>query len=89
MNRYYLNRITGKVIDPRVQSLTNYRRRTKNWTEVLVIISKKVFDMLRRDRELKDRIGDIIDKLVWAKRNNKGSSVDARDKIYSLIKGEE
>ena len=87
-NKYYLNRITGEVIDQKAQSLTEYRRRTENWAKVLVVVSKKVFSMLRRDYELKCRIGDIIDKLVWDKRNSKGSAVKARDKIYSLIKGE-
>ena len=49
-DRYYLNCITGEVIDQKIQSLTEYRRRTKNWARVLVVISKRVFNMLKGEK---------------------------------------
>ena len=49
--RYYLNRLTGEVIDQKWKSLSEFRRKTKNWPKVIVEISKKVYEKLREMEE--------------------------------------
>lgn len=44
--RYWLNVNTGEVIDSYYDSLTNFRRRTQNWCDVLVAISFEVYSKL-------------------------------------------
>ncbi|MBA7638069.1 hypothetical protein ES703_45719 [subsurface metagenome] len=44
--RYWLNVNTGEVIDTYYESLTDFRRRTQNWCDVLVTISFEVFSKL-------------------------------------------
>jgi len=43
MNRYWLNTITGQVIDAKWQFLCDFRAKTKNWPKVIVPISEKVY----------------------------------------------
>jgi len=47
INRYYLNRLTGEVIDQNFRSLIDFRCKTKNWRKVIVSISEKVYEKLR------------------------------------------
>ena len=44
--RYWLNVNTGQVIDSYYDSLTDFRRRTQNWRDVLVAISFEVYSKL-------------------------------------------
>jgi len=44
--RYWLNVNTGEVIDSYYDSLTNFRRRTPNWRDLLVAISFEVYSKL-------------------------------------------
>lgn len=53
MCRYWVNTITGEVIDAKWQSLHDFRSRIKHWTKVLVPISEKVY--LKILGEINDR----------------------------------
>jgi len=50
-DRYYLNTITGEVIDAKWQSLCDFRAKTKNWPKVIVPISEKVYEKLQESRK--------------------------------------
>lgn len=44
--RYWLNLNTGEVIDSYYESLTNFRRTTPNWRDILVAISFEAYSKL-------------------------------------------
>ena len=47
--RYYLNRETGEVIDSHNESLCDFKRKNCIWD--IFVISKKVYDKLKEERD--------------------------------------
>ena len=46
MDRYWINTVTGEVIDAKWESLRDFRSRTENWAKIIVPISEKVYNRL-------------------------------------------
>lgn len=50
-DRYWLNVETGQVIDQHYESLHQVRTETKNWQDILVRISERVYKEITENRE--------------------------------------